>query len=122
VLIGIGPERFALLAAQAMSPKPVPTVSVTHLHAPRVSVREQAALIVERLRRLRATTFRVLIEDCPDTLHVVACFLALLELFRDGAVAFEQVEPLGDLHVRWTGSDSGEVVVDDEFDEEEQGS
>jgi segregation and condensation protein A len=81
-----------------------------------VSVRDQAALLVPRLRRLRQTTFRSLVADSTDTLTVVARFLALLELYREGAVAFDQVSPLGELTVRWTGSDEGDVGVTDEFD------
>jgi segregation and condensation protein A len=116
VLIGLGPEAFAKLAARTMTPKVAPLVGVDHIHAPRVSVREQGAVLVERLRRQRASTFRALTADCPDTLTVVARFLALLELFRDGAVTFEQVSALGELHVRWTGPDDTEVGVSDEFD------
>jgi segregation and condensation protein A len=116
VLIGLGVEEFAALAAKALTPQPEPTLGLSHLHAPRVSVREQAAIVVSRLRRQRSTTFRALAVDSPDTLTTVARFLSLLELFREGAVAFEQVSPLGELHVRWTGSDEGEIEVGDEFD------
>src|SRR5262249_14176197 len=91
VLLGLGPHELARLAARAMVPKPVPSLSIGHVHAPRVSVREQAALLVERLRRHRTSTFRSLTADSPDTLHVVARFLALLELYSEGAVSFEQV-------------------------------
>ncbi|HEY2832731.1 MAG TPA: segregation/condensation protein A [Sporichthyaceae bacterium] len=117
VLIGIGPEAFAALAAKAMIPKQVPTVSVSHLHAPAVSVREQVAILVSRLRRTGASTFRALIADCPDTLTVVARFLGLLELYREAEVAFDQLTPFGELHVRWTGSAEGDVVITDEFDD-----
>ena len=117
VLLGLGPGEFAALAGRALTPRPVPVVSVEHIHAALVSVREQAALLVDRLRRVRTTTFRSLTADCPDTLHVVARFLALLELFRESAVALDQVTALGELHVRWTGSDEGDFRVDDEFDE-----
>ena len=110
VLIGLGPHEFAALAARALEPKPVATVSVSHIHAPRVSVREQAAVLVDRLRRHPTTTFRALVADCDTTLLVVARFLALLELYRDGSVAFDQVSPLGELHVRWTGAADGEAV------------
>ena len=116
VLIGLGVEEFAALAAKALTPKPEPTLGLAHLHAPRVSVREQAAIVVRRLRRQRSTTFRALASDSPDTLTTVARFLSLLELFREGAEAVEQVSPLGELHVRWTGSDEGEIEVGDEFD------
>jgi segregation and condensation protein A len=118
VLLGLGPQEFAALAARAMAPKPVPTVSVDHLHAPVVSVREQAAVLVAALRRSRSSTFRQLTADCEGTVVVVARFLALLELYREGAVAFDQVAPLGELHIRWTGTDEGEVDVPDEFDED----
>ncbi|MDA8437041.1 MAG: segregation/condensation protein A [Actinomycetales bacterium] len=111
VLIGLGPLEFAALAARALAPKPVPQVGVGHIHAVRVSVREQAAILVDRLRRHPSATFRSLTSDCDTTLLVVARFLALLELYRDGSVAFDQVSPLGELHVRWTGAAEGEVVV-----------
>jgi segregation and condensation protein A len=117
VLIGLGPHEFAALAARALEPKPVAAVSISHIHAPRVSVREQAAVLVDRLRRHPTTTFRALVADCDTTLLVVARFLALLELYRDGSVAFDQVSPLGELHVRWTGAEDGDaVVVVEEYD------
>ena len=117
VLIGLGLDQFAALAAKALAPKPTNEVSVSHLHLQRVSVREQAGIIVDRLRRHRTMTFRTLISDCDNTLLVVGRFLALLELYRDQMVSFEQITPLGDLTIRWTGSDEGEVVVVDEFDD-----
>jgi segregation and condensation protein A len=116
VLIGLGLEEFAALAARAMEPKPVHELSLTHIHAPTVSVREQAAVVVDRLRRQGTMTFRALSGDSPDTLTTVARFLALLELFREGAVAFDQVTPLGELTVRWTGGVDAEVDITDEFD------
>jgi segregation and condensation protein A len=121
VLIGLGPHEFAALAARALAPKPVPTVSVTHVHAPRVSVREQAAVLIDRLRRHPSSTFRSLTSDCDTTLLIVARFLALLELYRDGTVAFDQMSPLGELHVRWTGSAEGEVALALEVEEYEGG-
>ena len=122
VLIGIGAAELAAMAERALAPRPAPPeVGVAHLHAPRVSVREQAAVLVDRLRRVRTATFRSLVADTGgDTVTVIARFLALLELFREGAVAFDQVAALGELHVRWTGSDDGGVEVDDEFDEPEE--
>jgi segregation and condensation protein A len=93
-------------------------VGLSHLHAPAVSVREQASLLGARLRRERVASFRALVADADSTLVVVARFLALLELFRESAIAFEQAEALAELTVRWTGPEEGEVEVDDEFDEE----
>jgi segregation and condensation protein A len=116
VLIGLGLEEFAALAAKALEPKPVHEFSLAHLHAPTVSVKEQANVVVDRLRRQGTMTFRALARDAADTLTRVARFLALLELFREGAVSFEQMTPLGELTVRWTGSEDGEVTITDEFD------
>jgi segregation and condensation protein A len=116
VLIGIGLEQFAQLAAKAMEPKPVLEVSLHHIHAARVSVREQAALVVDRLRRSGTMTFRALCGDSPDRLTTVARFLSLLELFREGVVSFDQVTPLGELSVRWTGAEDDEIEITDEFD------
>lgn len=116
VLIGIGLDQFARLAARAMEPRPVLEVSLQHIHAARVSVREQAALVVDRLRRSGTMTFRALCGDSPDKLTTVARFLSLLELFREGAVGFDQVTPLGELTIRWTGAEDGEVEIHDEFD------
>ena len=113
----IGPSELAALAAKALAPKaPPPGVDLSHLHATTVSVREQAALLVDRLRHGGSASFRTLTADADSTLVVVARFLALLELFREGAVGFEQVTPLGELTVRWTGADDGEIVVSDDFD------
>ena len=120
VLIGLGPDQFAAMAARALAPRPVPEVSISHIHVQRVSVREQAGIIVERLRQHRTTTFRALIADCDTTLLVIGRFLALLELYREKVVMFEQITPLGDLTIRWTGSDDGDVDVTDEFDVERE--
>jgi segregation and condensation protein A len=116
VLIGLGLEEFAALAARALAPKPVPELGLAHIHAPTVSVREQATHVVSRLKAGGTLTFRALAADAPDTMTRVARFLALLELFREGVVAFEQATALGELSVRWTGDDETEVEIEDEFD------
>ncbi|WP_432103623.1 segregation and condensation protein A [Streptomyces sp. bgisy091] len=118
VVISIGPEGFARLAVKAMQPKPKPQVYVDHIHAPLVSVREQAEIVVARLRAEGEISFRELTEDAADTLTVVARFLALLELYREKAVTLDQEEALGDLLVRWAGAEGAEPVVTDEFDQE----
>jgi segregation and condensation protein A len=116
VLIGLGLQEFAGLAARALEPRPEPELSLAHIHAPAVSVREQAAIVVGQLRGQGTSTFRRLVADAPDTMTKVARFLALLELFREGVVAFDQVTPLGELTVRWTGTDDDDVEITDEFD------
>ncbi|MFI2377606.1 segregation and condensation protein A [Streptomyces sp. NPDC018964] len=117
VVISIGAEGFARLAVKAMQPRPEPQVYVDHIHAPLVSVREQAGIVVTRLRELGEASFRALVEDTDDTLTVVARFLALLELYREKAVALDQEAALGELTVRWTGGDGDAApAVTDEFD------
>ncbi len=117
VLIGLGLEEFASLAARALAPKPEPeTIGLGHIHAPAVSVREQATVVVGRLKGSGTMTFRALAADAPDMMTRVARFLALLELFREGVVSFDQMTPLGELSIRWTGSEDTEVEINDEFD------
>ena len=87
------------------------------MHAPAVSVQEQAAIIGERLRRHQVATFRALVADAESTLVIVARFLALLELYREQEVSFEQAEALGELTIRWVGSGDGAISVSDEFDD-----
>jgi segregation and condensation protein A len=117
VTISISPARFATLATKAMTPKQASVLSLAHMHAPAVSVREQATVVVDRLRQQGTMTFRALTSDSSSMLTTVARFLALLELFRDGAVAFQQLTPLGELTVRWTGGDDEDWMISDEFDE-----
>ena len=116
VLIGVGAERFAAIAQRVLSPKVTPTVGIAHIHSPLVSVAEEAITIVNELRRTGKSTFRHLISDASSVLVVVARFLALLELYREGVVRFEQVIALGELAITWTGSAEGEIEVSDEFD------
>jgi segregation and condensation protein A len=116
VLIGVGVERFALLATRALTPKTPPVFSISHLHSPAVSVRDEAQHVVAHLRRVGVATFRALVSDASHTLVVVARFLAVLELYKEGVLHFEQVTPLGDLQIRWVGSAEGEIAVNDEFD------
>ncbi|MEV4335209.1 segregation/condensation protein A [Streptomyces sp. NPDC049597] len=118
VVISIGAEGFARLAVKAMQPKPRPQVYVDHIHAPLVSVREQAEVVVALLRERGRATFRELTEGVDDTLTVVARFLALLELYREKALVLDQEEALGELTVTWAAGDGGaSVTVTDEFDQ-----
>ena len=116
VLIGVGVERFALIATRALTPKMPPVFSISHLHSPAVSVREEAQTVIAHLRRVGTATFRALVADAEHTLVIVARFLALLELYKEGVLHFDQVTPLGDLQIRWVGSAQGEISVTDEFD------
>jgi len=121
VVIGLSPDQFADLAAGAMAPRPVPTVSVDHVHAPKVSVREQMTILRARLHRSGAATFRSLVADCASTLEVVGRFLAVLELYREGVLAFDQVAALAELRVRWIGTDDAAPPEDEDTVDEEYG-
>jgi segregation and condensation protein A len=112
----VGAQRFAAIAERVLTPKVAPIVALEHLHMPLVSVAEESKLVVEALRRSKSMSFRSLISDASSTLVVVARFLALLDLYRQGALRFDQVVALGELQIRWTGSESGEVEITDEFD------
>ncbi len=116
VLIGVGPERFAAIAERVLTPKTPPVVAIEHLHMAMVSVSEQSKLVVEALRHSKTLSFRSLCHDADSTLVVVARFLALLDLYRQGNLRFNQVIALGELQISWTGSDEGDVEITDEFD------
>ena len=116
VLIGVGPVRFAAIAERCLTPKVAPVVAIGHLYSSSVSVTEESKRVVEALRAGRTLTFRNLTSDAESTLVVVARFLALLDLYRQGVLRFDQVMALGELQISWTGSDSGEIEVSDEFD------
>jgi segregation and condensation protein A len=116
VLIGVGAQRFAAIAERVLTPKSPPVVAVEHLHSALVSVAEESRTVVDALRKSRTLSFRHLIQGADSTLVVVARFLALLDLYRQGALRFEQVMALGELQVTWVGSDEGEVLATNEFD------
>jgi len=116
VLIGVGAQRFAAIAERVLTPKSPPVVAVEHLHSALVSVAEESRTVVDALRKSRTLSFRNLIQGADSTLVVVARFLALLDLYRQGALRFEQVMALGELQVTWVGSDEGEVLATNEFD------
>ena len=116
VLIGVGATRFAAIAERCLTPRTPPVVAVHHLHSSSVSVAEESKRVVEALRAGRTLSFRNLISDADSTLVVVARFLALLDLYRQGVLRFDQVMALGELQISWTGSDSGEIEATNEFD------
>ncbi len=116
VLIGVGAERFAAIAQRILAPKVEQLLSIDHIYQPLVSVTEEAAKIVDSLRLAGRSSFRSLISGAESTLVVVARFLALLELYSEGVLRFEQVVALGELQVTWVGGASGDIQVSDEFD------
>ena len=124
VLLGLGPAEFARIAARTLAPRPAPTVSTDHLHAPLTTVAEQAVILRQRLRAVGRASFARLTADCAGTYEVVARFLALLELYRDGSVSLEQEAPFGELYLTWNGDQPavgpGEPGVEPEPEPEEE--
>lgn len=116
VVLGVSPDRFAALAERALSPRDELTFSTAHLHLPLVSVAEEGQRLIAKMKRVKITTFRAIAADAPSHLVVIARFLALLELFREGVIRFQQVVALGDLTVEWVGDESSMVTISDEFD------
>jgi segregation and condensation protein A len=112
VVIGVSPARLAGLAAAALTPKIAPAVATEHIHVSRVSVREHMAIIRERLQRSGSSTFRMLVGDCNATLEVIARFLGLLELYKEGLVGFDQLSALGELRVRWIAGQYEDAAED----------
>ncbi len=102
VLLGLGAEQFARIAAAALAPRTPPVVSTVHLHVPRTTVAEQLKIVADLLRRAGRASFRELSADCEDTYEIVARFLAVLDLYRDRCLSFEQDAPLGELFITWT--------------------
>ena len=117
VLIGVGPERFAVIADRVLFPKAPPVVSVDHIHRPLVNVAEQSKFVVAALRLAKHLSFRALVQDAEEPMVVVARFLALLDLYRTGSLRFEQLEAFTDLQISWIGSESGEIAISEEFDQ-----
>jgi segregation and condensation protein A len=122
VMLGVSPDRFAELAAAVFRPKPPPTVSIEHLHMGKVSVREHAKVLRVRLATTGRASFGELVADCEHSVEVVARFLALLDLYKEDVVAFEQEEALAELHVQWTGgsAEDATAAADDVVGDEEE--
>ncbi|MEV6562886.1 segregation/condensation protein A [Nocardia sp. NPDC051756] len=121
VTLGVDAHEFAAIAAAAFRPRPVPRVGLDHLHSHAISVAEQAALVLERLKLAGKggwTTFSQLVEDCDAPIEIVARFLALLELYRGKTIEFDQPDPLGQLSISWIGDDVPEAEQDLNIEED----
>jgi segregation and condensation protein A len=122
VRLGVGAAEFAEIAAAAFRPRPVPKVGLDHLHTHAISVAEQAALVLERLKQRGAgawTSFGELVADCELPVQIVARFLALLELYRGKTIEFDQPDPLGPLAVSWIGDEAAQqtdtVTIEEDY-------
>lgn len=118
VIFGFDRTGFAQIAERALMPYVPPVMSTDHLHAPLISVADEAHILVDILRRVGMQTFRDLISDAEIVAVVIARFLALLDLYRLGVVDVQQERPLDEISISWTGTD-GDVAVSSEFDEDD---
>jgi segregation and condensation protein A len=105
VLLGLTPGQFAAIAAATLTPRAAPVVSTAHLYVPRTTVLEQSGIIAARLRAAGRASFGELAADCEDTYEIVARFLAVLDLYRDRCVSFDQESPLGEVLITWIAAE-----------------
>jgi segregation and condensation protein A len=117
LLEGVGPGRLKRIAERALAERPVPRVEDTHVLVDEVSVAETIAALIERLSHEHEATFRQLTEHLPTRAHVVASFLAVLELYKRTLVELEQPTTFGTLRVRWLGGADGAGALSDDIDD-----
>ena len=110
---------FAVIAEAALRPREIPSVGLTHLHASKVSIREQSSILITRLRSERKVAFRLLLSTA-DRPTFVARFLAVLELYRRSAIKFEQSQAFTDFQVEWIGDNLAPEVLANLWEEYEQ--
>lgn len=118
LVIDISINRLSAIAQRLFFPTIKPLVSISHLHNPSVSVAEQAAILISRLREKQVLSFRSLVHDAPNIMTVVARFLAILELYKEKLIGFEQSQPLSDLTIRWAGGERNLDFTSMEYEEE----
>ena len=112
VVLKTTPERIAALAAAALAPRPEPHVELSHVAPIRVTVRDAIVEVAAFLRgRDAPAAFRELCSGAAERIDVVVRFLALLELFKAGAVDLVQVDRFGDIRATWTGAAEAEEVL-----------
>ena len=121
LVIDISINRLTAIAQRLFFPSIKPLVSISHLHSPTVSVAEQVAVLATRLRDKKVLSFRSLVSDAENLMVVVARFLAILELYKERLIGFEQTQPLSELTIRWAGGDQTIEIQSNEFDSVEEG-
>lgn len=100
------PEDFALLAARVFLDAPRQTVSLSQLHVPQADLREQSAIVKNRLAQAQhPLLFSDLVADAKDRGVVVARFLAVLLFFKLQFLRFRQEDPFSPLSLKWIASE-----------------
>ncbi|MCU1489423.1 MAG: scpA [Acidimicrobiaceae bacterium] len=117
LLASLRPEQLRRAAFKALAGRPAPSpVSTAHVHDDEVSVASTIVGLAERLSGEGRTTFRELTASAPSTAHVVACFLALLELYKRELVELDQAATFGELGVVWRSDGQAGDLDADEYD------
>ena len=126
LLTGVTPTKLRDALVRALTPKVEPHVSLDHVTPIRASVAEALEELVDILSSRGRASFRVLTAGIHERLEIIVRFLALLELFKQGAVELEQFGTFGDLEIVWSGdeatrdhitTDEYMLVEDDDEDE-----
>ncbi len=106
LLAGVTPADLRAAFVSALTPRPAPRIDLEHVAPIGISVEEVVAELVEELPRVGQTTFARLTEALADRLAVVVRFLAVLELYKEGAVELDQPTSFGELRITWLGEEA----------------
>ena len=120
LLAGTTPSQLHRAFCRVAAPRPVPTVTLTHVTDVRASVTDAIAELVDLLPARGAASFRELTRGLTERLDIVVRFLAVLELFKQDLVDLDQVANFGRLTVTWTGGThhgrAGALVAADSYE------
>jgi segregation and condensation protein A len=115
LMAGVTPDKLRAAFLKAVTPRPVPTIDLSHVAPIRASVFDAVTELVDELPRVGRITFRRLTEGLVDRIEIVVRFLAVLELYKQGMVDIDQPARFGDIEIRWTGgedTDAERLTVD----------
>jgi segregation and condensation protein A len=103
LLEGVVADDLRKAFLRASAPRPVPRIDLDHVAPIRASVTDAVEELLDELPRVGRIGFRQLTASLVERLDVVVRFLAILELFKQGAVDLLQVRTFGDIEIVWLG-------------------
>ncbi|MCH4053860.1 MAG: segregation/condensation protein A [Atopobiaceae bacterium] len=119
-LAGITLRGLGVICADVMSRRQEFLLEAEHIAPKRLPVRLAVESVERVVRRPGSHTFSELIGESPTAEGVVVTFLAILELYKRGAVLLEQEENFSDIGIEYVASEEGEAATgQDEEDEYE---
>jgi segregation and condensation protein A len=113
VLAGVTATQLCDVMNGLLAPKPRTKVILDHVAPIRASVGDAVAELVDELPRIGRISFARLTGGLVERLEIIVRFLALLELYKQGAVDLEQPRTFGELEVIWVGRSETEPPIDD---------